>query len=133
MEECLRDACSMTWWSIIRSSRDPWPMSLKLYNWRDGKSVINSFTDHQYTERSILQWQTVWLSEENNLCYNNTTLTVSHQFGLSLQQIMDVDEKDQIMMTNVWLNLVISYLVATAQNIQRLARIGWLVASGNRK
>ena len=28
------------------------------------------------------------------------------QFGLSLQQIMDVDEKDQIMMTNVWLNLV---------------------------
>ena len=73
MEECLRDACSMTWWSIIRSSRDPWPMSLKLYNWRDGKSVINSFTDHQYTERSILQWQTVWLSEENNLWYNNTT------------------------------------------------------------
>ena len=46
---------------------------------------------------------------------------------------MDVDEKDQIMMTNVWLNLVISYLVATAHNIQRLARIGWLVASGNRK
>ena len=62
-----------------------------------------------------------------------TQLTVSHQFGLSLQQIMDVDEKDQIMMTNVWLNLVISYLVATAHNIQRLARIGWLVASGNRK
>lgn len=30
----------------------------------------------------------------------------SLQFGLSLQQIMDVDEKDQIMMTNVWLNLV---------------------------
>ena len=30
----------------------------------------------------------------------------SPQFGLSLQQIMDVDEKDQIMMTNVWLNLV---------------------------
>ena len=28
------------------------------------------------------------------------------KFGLTLQQIMDVDEKDQIMMTNVWLNLV---------------------------
>ena len=73
MEGCLRDGCWMTWWSTIRSWRDQWPMSLKLYNWRDGKSVINSFTDHQYTERSILQWQTVWLSEENNLCYNNTT------------------------------------------------------------
>ena len=46
---------------------------------------------------------------------------------------MDVDEKDQIMMTNVWLNLVISYLAAKAYTIERLARIGWLVGSGNRK
>ena len=46
---------------------------------------------------------------------------------------MDVDEKDQIMMTNVWLNLVISYLATKAHTSERLARIGWLVGSGNRK
>merc|ERR1719245_1545885 len=35
----------------------------------------------------------------------NESEAVQLKFGLSLQQIMDVDEKDQIMMTNVWLNL----------------------------
>merc|ERR1719499_2281410 len=35
----------------------------------------------------------------------NESNAVQLKFGLTLQQIMDVDEKNQIMMTNVWLNL----------------------------
>ena len=38
------------------------------------------------------------------------------KFGLTLQQIMDVDEKDQIMMTNVWLNLVSSPTIEANNN-----------------
>ena len=38
------------------------------------------------------------------------------KFGLTLQQIMDVDEKDQIMMTNVWLNLVSSPTIEASNN-----------------
>ena len=34
-------------------------------------------------------------------------LSKMHYFlGLTLQQIMDVDEKNQILTTNIWLNLV---------------------------
>ena len=36
----------------------------------------------------------------------NETEPVILKFGLTLQQIMDVDEKNQILTTNVWLNLV---------------------------
>merc|ERR1719499_1998790 len=35
----------------------------------------------------------------------NESLAVTVKFGLTLQQIMDVDEKNQILTTNVWLNL----------------------------
>jgi len=35
----------------------------------------------------------------------NESEAVELKFGLALQQIMDVDEKNQMMMTNVWLNL----------------------------
>jgi len=35
----------------------------------------------------------------------NESEAVQLKFGLTLQQIMDVDEKNQMMMTNVWLNL----------------------------
>lgn len=35
----------------------------------------------------------------------NESEAVSLKFGLTLQQIMDVDEKSQQMMTNVWLNM----------------------------
>jgi len=35
----------------------------------------------------------------------NESEAVQLKFGLTLQQIMDVDEKDQILTSNVWLNL----------------------------
>ena len=36
----------------------------------------------------------------------NESEAVVLTFGLTLQQIIDVDEKNQILTTNVWLNLV---------------------------
>ncbi|KAJ6645845.1 Neuronal acetylcholine receptor subunit alpha-7, partial [Pseudolycoriella hygida] len=50
----------------------------------------------------------------NNLLANYNTLErpvanesepLSVKFGLTLQQIIDVDEKNQILTTNAWLNL----------------------------
>merc|ERR1719461_1492646 len=35
----------------------------------------------------------------------NESDAIQLRFGLTLQQIMNVDEKNQILMTNVWLNL----------------------------
>merc|ERR1711923_32545 len=35
----------------------------------------------------------------------NESEAISLRFGLTLQQIMDVDEKNQLITTNVWLNM----------------------------
>ncbi|KAF2369052.1 Neurotransmitter-gated ion-channel ligand-binding domain, partial [Trinorchestia longiramus] len=47
------------------------------------------------------------LKDYNNLerPTKNETETVVVKLGLTLQQIIDVDEKNQILTTNVWLNL----------------------------
>ena len=46
----------------------------------------------------------------------NESEAVVLTFGLTLQQIIDVDEKNQILTTNVWLNLVRICLARTSSN-----------------
>ena len=46
----------------------------------------------------------------------NESEAVVLTFGLTLQQIIDVDEKNQILTTNVWLNLVRNCLARTSSN-----------------
>ena len=76
-------------------------MSRTLCNSRNKETVnlLQLSTERHFLKLLSLLLQVSWRKTQfySFLC---------QQFGLSLQQIMDVDEKDQIMMTNVWLNLV---------------------------
>ena len=81
-----------------------WWAALMIYANQSPYFILGSFGFVKFFEvplTALVATITPWTLDSRD-SYSHSYL----QFGLSLQQIMDVDEKDQIMMTNVWLNLV---------------------------
>lgn len=81
-------------------------MQIWKYQKRDGKFNLRYFTLSGYNLISIpnrRQFPNYRGSSLSNRLY--LRLIFQLKFGLELQQIIDLDEKNQVLKTNMWLNL----------------------------